>query len=146
MTTTVVIEQTGDDYTIHGSKDAGTPSLVRDGLQEPAPVFVVDMGAPAMFLHGDAPTSRRRPNAVLGMLVRVESATETAHKTAVAALRAAVEQFQYNTTITKTGSATTWRCYAGTVTPVGGARIVDTTGLIVERYNVTIPVHPIEVI
>lgn len=145
MATTVTIDPTGTPYVIHGSKAAGTPSLVRDGLQPPAPGPVLEYAGTAKWIDGDAPVSKRKPNTSIGMLIRFEAASEAALKTAVTALRTKLDALTFETTIALGASSTTWKCYAGTISPVPNTRVVDTTGLIVERYVVTIPVHPNEV-
>ena len=142
--TTLAFTTDTDPYVIYGAKSAGTPSLAgRDGLQLPQPSRVLEFASPARFLNGDVPVASRLPNAVLGMLVRVESASEAAHKTAVAALRAVMSQFTFQAVLSQGAATTTWTAYAGTVTAVTGSRISTADG-VVERYQITLPVHPIE--
>lgn len=147
MATTVTLDPAGTPYVIYGAKDAGTPSLAgRDGLEIPSPNDVLEYAGTAKWIDGDAPVSKRKPNAAIGMRVRLASATEAAHKTALAALRAKVAVFTYETEIDLSGSVSTWTSYAGTVTPIQGTRVVDNTdGSITERFTIVIPVHPVEV-
>lgn len=135
------------DLVVTGAKADGTPSLIRGGLQLPQPVADVAYAPAPPWLHGDVPTSKRFPNAILAMRVRIEAATEDAHRDIVDAWRKALsDQMTYTATVVVGDRTDVWKCYPGSIVVTNGDRTSWPVGQpVVDWYTITIPVHPIQV-
>lgn len=148
MATTINLTRpSGGDLVVYGAKAVGTPSLIEGGLSLPQPAPEVVFAPSAPWLAGEVPASLRFPNAVLGMRVRLEAATEDAHQVLVADFRAALQQLTYQATVALGGNTDTWTCYPGSMVLTNDARATQYAGRpVIDWYTITIPVNPNKVV
>lgn len=141
--TSVTVTTPTTPLVVHGAKASGSPSLTRDGLTVPQPTLVASYVPPSPWVDGEDPNAVRTPNAVLGMKVRVEGATEADHDLIVTLWRVALRQLDYQVTVTVGNRSTTWAARPGTITLANSQREPLITGQpVIDRYLITIPVHP----
>lgn len=130
------------DLIVYGAKALGTPSLVRDGLQLPVFVPIVDT-ASSKLVDGEHPYGMRKPNGVLAMKVRIEHPSIEGHELIVATWETALTQLSYSATVDAGGRVLTYTCLPGSITPDGGTRQAWPAGqAMVDKYLITIPVLP----
>jgi hypothetical protein len=110
------------------------------------PVILTSVGyAPSSpYLNGSTALSKRREQSLLNFTVApFGAASEAAAKTLIDALRAAVEQFSFNTTVVENGVTYVWRCDSGSVTPAVARSRINLDRPHILEWNVSIPCYPV---
>lgn len=122
---------------------SGDVELAITDYREPAEQSRVGYAPSSEFVDGDLALSTSLQQTILPWSFFTDVATEAAGRLLLAQVRAAVRQFEFNTTVTVNGSpAETWLCNAGSVTPETGRdymnlRDADPT------WAVALPCYPI---
>lgn len=143
-TATLSIDRTGLSLSalVFDGADTGTTHVLVE-MNEPARVNRTSYASAGRFMHGLVPVASTWEHTTLAATVRLEAASAAALETAKDALVAALGQFSFTVTTTVNGVANVWQAERGSMVLAGDSLEYENLRRDVERYRITIPVHPV---
>lgn len=130
---------------LDGGLTAGRRFYLLEGFRLPETVSEVHYPTPSKWFAGSSPTSKRLAQTNMVIPVEVVETSIPLLLTAVDELEAALTQLSYTIAVSIAGNVTTWRCFAGTVTPYNGDVRPDDIEEFTGYYIGTVDAKPIPV-
>jgi hypothetical protein len=125
-----------------GDSSPNTYILTRGGLTLPGLRPRVQYADASAYVHGALPLGAVYDLAFITAVIRIDAADAAALGSATTALMQALGQFMFTATTTVDGQTTSWNAHTASIEPQP-LRLGETEKHMA-RYNVTIPVQPLE--